>query len=141
MNQYHNYIIKSLYLIVYFSVIWYVPIAKSANDFVINLTVEECSVTAELNTENGCDQGQCSGDAACVCATKGDHIQWQLAGDDKIKFKFSSGSPLKDNCGKSFKKNGHKCVVKDDVTSGSVYDYEIYLERCDDGTDPKIIIK
>jgi len=110
-----------------------------AADQTIQLSADQCAVSMSANAD--CDAGQCSGDKACVCASKGDHITWQLSGEDKFKLKFSGDSPLKDNCGKNFKGKKHKCKVKESVAKGQIYSYEIFLKSCQNGTDPRIIIR
>jgi hypothetical protein len=110
-----------------------------AADQTIQLSANQCSVTMSANAN--CDAGQCAGDSACVCASKGDHVTWQLAGSDNFKLKFKGDSPLKDNCGKNFKASKHKCKVKEQVSKGQSYTYEIYLQRCTNGSDPRIVIK
>ena len=112
-----------------------------AEEVVIELTVNECSVSLSMPNGNSCDQNQCGADNTCICAGKGDHIKWKINNDDKFKLKFLSDSPLKDNCGKNYKADKHKCVVKDSTTRGESFTYDIKLERCSDGTDPKIVIK
>ncbi len=109
-------------------------------DVYIQLDVRECSVSVSTS-DDGCDADQCAGDTTCVCASKGDHVNWSITGGNSFKMKFASGSPLKDNCGKNYKKDKQKCVVKDDVSRGQSYSYDIYLKQCDDGTDPRIVIK
>ena len=112
----------------------------SQADVSIQLSAQECTVSVSI-AANGCDADQCSGDSTCVCASKGEHIKWDFSGDDKFKLKFSGDSPLKDNCGKNFKKKKHKCVVKDDTSKGQSYSYDIRLKSCANGTDPRIVIK
>lgn len=112
--------------------------SRAANQ-TIQLSANQCNVS--MSASANCDAGQCSGDSACICASKGDHITWQLAGHDKFKLKFSGDSPLKDSCGRNFKPGDHKCKIKESVSKGQSYTYEIYLERCRNGTDPRIIIK
>lgn len=109
-------------------------------DAYIQLDVVGCDVEVSVS-DSGCDNGECSGDLACICASRGEHIHWNESGNNSFKFKFDSGSPLKNNCGKNFKKGKQKCVVKEDLSSGDSYSYEIYLKQCDDGTDPRIVIK
>lgn len=116
-------------------------IIASAREQVIQLTKSQCKVSVVAEGGDGCDKSQCNGDASCVCLSKGDHVKWKLASKTKFKINFTNGSPLKDNCGKHFKKDKLKCVVKEDVTVNSSYDYEIALENCDEATDPRIIIK
>ena len=120
--------------------LWLVIIMGNSHAATINLSANQCEVSMTVVSAD-CDAGQCSGDSTCVCASKGDFVIWNIAGDDKFKMKFSGDSPLKDNCGKNFKGKKHKCKVKDTVSKGQSYSYEIYLERCSNGTDPRIIIK
>ncbi len=112
-----------------------------AADQELQLTAQGCNVTVKSIGGNSCDNNECGSDSSCICLAKGQHAKWLLAGTDKFKLKFSENSPLKDNCGKNFKKGKHKCVVKDSTSKGEEYSYEVVLERCPHGTDPKIIIK
>ena len=112
-----------------------------AADLQISLTASECSVTASTPQGDGCDTGQCGGEAGCVCAAKGDFITWTLSGEEKYKMKFDGNSPLKDNCGKTFSKGSHKCKVKEEVVAGESYAYEVVIEKCANGSDPRIVIK
>ncbi len=117
-----------------------IPVMAGDN-ITINLTVNECSVLLSPPSGGNCDENQCSGDSTCICASKGDHITWRLNNNDKFKLRFSGDTPLKQNCGKNYKKSKHKCVVKEDVAVDEEFIYDIKLQQCDDGTDPKIIIK
>lgn len=107
----------------------------------LQLTVQACTVTVKALNGDGCKTNQCSGDSSCVCLSKGQHAKWLLTSEDKFKLKFSGNSPLKDNCGKNFKADKHKCVVKESVNPGESYSYEVMLERCANGTDPRIIVQ
>jgi len=111
-----------------------------AENIEINMNESQCSVSMS-SPNNGCDANQCAGDSACVCAAKGDFITWKLPGDDKFKLKFSGDSPLKDNCGKNYKKQTQKCKIKEEVSPGQTYDYLVKLKKCANGTDPRVVIK
>ena len=155
-NQAFNLFVLILGLFVF------APFTQAADISIqLDADAKKCTVALKFTDGNGCDEKQCAGDTDCLCAGKGDHITWLLEGTDKFKLKFSthshspshshsdssskthshSDSPLKENCGKNFKASKHKCVVKDEVVKGQSYGYEIYLESCSNGTDPKIVIK
>jgi hypothetical protein len=122
-------------LLIFYSVNLY------AADVQISLTATACEVSASTPGGDGCDTGQCNGEAGCVCVAKGDFITWTLGGNEKYKMKFSGDSPLKDNCGKNFKQGERKCKVKEEVVPEQSYAYEVMLEKCANGSDPRIIIK
>ncbi|SET31102.1 hypothetical protein [Thalassotalea agarivorans] len=129
-----------LMLLVSFSV------RSSSDDFVINLTPDasdSCKVSLSNSEGNDCDANQCGSDNACICLAKGDHVKWKMpeGNHTKFKLKFTTDNPLKDNCGKNFKKDKHKCVVKSDVSVGQVFVYDVVMEGCGQGTDPRIIIR
>ncbi len=111
-----------------------------AGDIEISMSESQCSVSMS-SSSNGCDANQCDGDSACVCAAKGDFITWNLPTNEKFKLKFSGESPLKDNCGKNYKKGKQKCKVKEEVSKGQTYTYLVKLQKCANGTDPRIVIK
>lgn len=114
-------------------------LAANAETRTLQVTPDGCAASVSVVGANGCDDLQCDGDDACICASKGDHVEWQSP--EKFKVKFMSDSPLKDNCGKHFKKDHQKCVVKEDVSSGQEFDYEVVFEHCAEGSDPRIVIK
>ncbi|WP_076539552.1 hypothetical protein [Shewanella sp. UCD-KL21] len=113
-----------------------------AEDQTISLVASECAVTVTPNEGSGCEQGQCEGVEACICAKRGDFITWEMADDifSKFKLKFTKNSPLKDQCGKNFKNGKAKCKVKEELEVGESFDYLVMLEGCDEGTDPRIVI-
>ena len=139
MNKYKNQKRSWQFLGKVVATLWLATIIGNSHAADIDLSVNECKVT--MNVVNAdCDTGQCTGDSTCVCASKGDFITWNIAGDDKFKMKFEGDSPLANNCGKNFKGKNHKCKVKESVSKPE-YSYNIYLERCPHGTDPRIVIK
>ncbi|AZG36240.1 hypothetical protein [Shewanella psychromarinicola] len=141
MNYTKNYL-KSLV-----TIIFGIAIMLSGNSFgadkQIALTVNECAVSASVNGGSGCDADQCASEAGCICTKKGDFITWKLDNevDSDFKLKFSGDSPLKDNCGKNFKKSERKCKVKESLTIGQSFDYQVVMQGCDNGSDPRIIIQ
>jgi len=119
------------------------PLTSQAADQYIQLSTspDSCTVTVTNESGNGCGKSQCAGDASCACVSRNDHVHWILNSNDKFSIKFPDGSPLKQTCGKNFKKGKRKCVVKDGLDYGQSYNYEIYLQRCDRATDPRLVIK
>ena len=115
------------------------PLSASAETRILQVTPSGCESSVAVVGSNGCDDAQCDGDSACVCASKGDHVEWQSP--EKFKVMFNADSPLKDNCGKHFKSDKLKCVVKDEVSSGQEFNYEVVFEQCAEGSDPRIVIK
>jgi hypothetical protein len=118
-----------------------ISLNAGAFDQSLVLTVNGCEVTAVAENGNGCLANECGADRSCICVQKAEHVIWKLATEDKFKLLFSGSSPLKDTCGKNFKKSKHKCVVKNEVNKGESYQYLIKLQRCAQGSDPKIIIR
>jgi hypothetical protein len=113
----------------------------SMADVTIDLTPSQCSVSFSLPGGDGCDASQCSSISGCVCVSKGDFITWNLPNNEKFKLKFQGQSPFKDNCGKNFKQAKHQCKVKSEVTENQQFDYDVVLQNCANGTDPRIVIK
>ncbi|GAA0784674.1 MULTISPECIES: hypothetical protein [Pseudomonadati] len=121
--------------------------AAAANpaDYIVEITPQNedtCATDVYVVGDNGCENNQCGSDAACLCAKQKDNINFMLTHFEEkmFKLKFSNDSPLAKNCGKNFKKGSENCKVKDEVLPGDSYDYEVVMEGCGAGTDPKIII-
>ena len=129
------------FLLVSLIVLGFAFTASEAKDIQVSLTENQCKVSLSTPSGDNCDAGQCSGQAGCVCATKGDFVSWTLPGGDKYKMKFSGASPLHTNCGKNFKSGNHKCKIKEEVSKGQQYDYVVILQKCANGTDPRIVIR
>ena len=117
----------------------FASLSLNAETRVLQVTPNGCESTVSVVGADGCDAGQCEGDSACICASKGDHVEWQSPRGFKVSFQ--DDSPLKENCGKHFRNSSLKCVVKEDVLPGQAFDYEVIFEMCDSGTDPRIVIK
>lgn len=117
-----------------------------ARDHNVDITPESggaCGTTVKVLSGSDCNKNQCGNDAACLCIKKGEFITWNLTSDKKrkFKFKFSDGSPLAKNCGKNFKKGSNKCKVKESVSPGDSFNYDVIMEGCGTGTDPRIVIR
>ncbi len=120
-----------------------------AKDVSVDLKVSGCSVTVATVGGDSCDQDQCKGAADCVCMAAGDNVSWLLKNadgtrmNDRDDFKiiFDGKSPLTTNCGDTFSRSSHQCGLNRNIRVGQSYDYQIYLKRCRQGTDPRIIIK
>ena len=139
MNQIKVFFKRLSILTAGITILFFITLPLSADDVYISLSTEGCEVMAEAE-DNQCDAGQCAGDAACVCAQKGQFLVWDLPSGEKFKMIFTGNDPLRDNCGKNYKA-GHKCKIKEEVEEGDSYSYLIKLQRCDDGSDPRIIIR
>lgn len=114
---------------------------NAANDIVINVHEDQCHISTSYPDGNNCDNNRCDGISECICASKGEHILWVSDSDGAFGLDFGADSPLKKNCGKHSKSMQQKCVVKDDLASGSEFNYNINFDKCDQPFDPKIVIK
>ncbi|MDQ7049514.1 MAG: hypothetical protein Q9M92_08215 [Enterobacterales bacterium] len=120
-----------------------------AKNVSVDLKVSGCSVTVATAGGDNCDKNQCNGAADCVCMAAGDDVSWLLKNadgtrmNDRDNFKiiFGEKSPLTRNCGDTFSRSSHQCGLNRNIAVGQSYDYQIYLKRCRQGTDPRIIIK
>jgi len=120
-----------------------------AKNVSVDLKVSGCSVTVATAGGDSCDKNQCKGAADCVCMAAGDDIGWLLKNadgtrmNDRDDFKiiFSGKSPLTTNCGDTFSRSSHQCGLNRNIQVGQSYDYQIFLKRCRQGTDPRIIIR
>jgi|GEM_PF-1837514 len=114
---------------------------NNANDpDMIIIPGEECISEVIYAGDDNCDEQQCGADKNCVCAKKNQAITWWIAGKRKFKLKFESDSPL-DSCGDTFKRKKQKCKVKNQVQVNQVFKYEVILDGCGTGTDPRIVIR
>ena len=114
----------------------------TAKDHVLDGTPVQCKVTLKVKGSDNCDKNQCKDQKDCFCAEKNDKVTWNVPGDKKFRLKFKSDNPFKDNkCGEKFKKAKQQCHIKEAVTAGQDFKYDVELEGCPEGVDPRIVIR
>jgi len=113
----------------------------SAKEHVLDGTPNQCEVTLAVKGNNNCDQTQCGTEKDCFCAEKNDKVTWNVPGKKKFRLSFNSGSPFKDKCGEKFKKAKQHCRIQEGVVKGQEFTYDVELEGCAEGVDPRIVIK
>ncbi|MEE4244858.1 MAG: hypothetical protein V2I33_05580 [Kangiellaceae bacterium] len=104
-----------------------------------NLTiVPKAECATNVLVPDNCSEFQ--GVNGCVCSTKNKKIIWTIESEREFEIAFLDESPFDGGC--RHVSNGGRlvCKVKNNAMPGA-YDYDVILEGCDSGSDPRIVIK